>query len=104
MTEDKEIEKSPKIKGNKKTKSSNINVRVYEDVKEKAENILNELGISHTTAIEMYYRQIIQHKGLPFEVTLKGKTDKIKKRFTLKRHGKQVQKYIVKKDSDTRDI
>ena len=36
------------------------------DVKEKAEAILNELGIPTSTAINMFYRQIVLWNGLPF--------------------------------------
>ena len=40
-------------------KSANVTVRVEPDVKEKAEAILNELGIPTSTAINMFYRQIV---------------------------------------------
>ena len=43
-------------------KSANVTVRVEPDVKEKAEAILSELGIPTSTAINMFYRQIV----LPF--------------------------------------
>ena len=42
--------------------------RLTPEVKEKAEAILKELGISISTAQEMFYRQIIAHQGLPFDV------------------------------------
>jgi putative transposase len=41
--------------------------RLTPEVKRKAENILKELGIPMSTAHEMFYRQIIAHKGLPFD-------------------------------------
>ena len=47
-------------------KSANVTVRVEPDVKEKAEAILNELGIPTSTAINMFYRQIVLWNGLPF--------------------------------------
>ena len=40
-------------------KSANVTVRVEPDVKEKAEAILSELGIPTSTAINMFYRQIV---------------------------------------------
>jgi DNA-damage-inducible protein J len=39
-------------------------------VKQQAENILSALGIPASNAINMFYKQIILHKGLPFSVTL----------------------------------
>lgn len=50
--------------------SINLQVSIDPEVKEQAESILNELGISASTAINIFYRQVIFHKGLPFEVRL----------------------------------
>ena len=47
-------------------KSSNVVARVEPDVKEEAEAVLSKLGISVSSAINMFYRQIILWKGLPF--------------------------------------
>lgn len=51
-------------------KSANIYVRIEPEVKEKAESILSELGIPASNAINMFYKQIILHRGLPFEVKI----------------------------------
>ena len=49
-------------------KSSNVTARVEPEVKEQAEAILSSLGIPTSTAINMFYRQIVIHRGLPFAV------------------------------------
>ncbi|WP_436800666.1 type II toxin-antitoxin system RelB/DinJ family antitoxin, partial [Trueperella pyogenes] len=36
-----------------------MNVRIREDVKARAEEILETMGIPRATAIDMFYRQII---------------------------------------------
>ncbi len=51
-------------------KNAYINVRVEEEVKTKAEEILNELGINTSTAIDLFLNQIILKDGLPFDVRL----------------------------------
>ena len=51
-------------------KTANLYVRIEPEVKEQAEKILDELGISASSAIAMYYKQIILQRGLPFEVSL----------------------------------
>ncbi len=56
-------------------KSSNLYARIEPDVKEKAESILSELGIPASTAINMFYKQIILQGGLPFEVKLPHPVD-----------------------------
>ncbi|NLL05209.1 MAG: type II toxin-antitoxin system RelB/DinJ family antitoxin [Clostridiaceae bacterium] len=47
-------------------KSSNVTARVEPKLKEQAETILAKLGIPTSTAINMYYRQIVMWNGLPF--------------------------------------
>ena len=47
-------------------KSANVMARVEPDIKVKAEAILERIGLPRSVAIDMYYRQIIYHNGLPF--------------------------------------
>ena len=51
-------------------KSANLYARIEPDVKEKAEDILAALGIPASNAINMFYKQIILQRGLPFAVKL----------------------------------
>ncbi|QNU65830.1 type II toxin-antitoxin system RelB/DinJ family antitoxin [Ruminiclostridium herbifermentans] len=51
-------------------KSANLYARIEPDVKEQAERILSELGIPASNAINMFYKQIILHRGIPFEVKI----------------------------------
>lgn len=51
-------------------KSANLYARIEPDVKEQAESILSALGISASNAINMFYKQIILNRGLPFNVKL----------------------------------
>ena len=52
------------------TKTASVNVRIEENVKKQAENILETLGIPRATAIDMFYRQIILNNGIPFSLIL----------------------------------
>ena len=51
-------------------KSANLYARIEPEVKEQAEGILSALGIPASNAINMFYKQIILHRGLPFEVKI----------------------------------
>ena len=51
-------------------KTANLYARIEPDVKEQAESILNALGIPASNAINMFYKQIILQRGLPFEVKM----------------------------------
>jgi len=52
------------------TKTATARARVNPVVKDKAEHILHELGLSVSGAFELFYRQVIVNNGLPFDVKL----------------------------------
>ena len=51
-------------------KSAMIRARVEPELKDRAEATLEQLGLSVTTAITLFYRQIVQRRGLPFELRI----------------------------------
>ena len=46
-----------------------INIRIDDELKARADNIFEELGLNMTTAFTMFVRQTIRQGGIPFEVT-----------------------------------
>jgi len=52
------------------TRTANIYTRVDPETKDQAEQILNQLGIPMSNAIGMFLRQIVMHRGMPFEMKL----------------------------------
>lgn len=51
-------------------KTANLYARIEPDVKAQAEDILAALGIPVSNAINMFYKQIILQRGIPFELKL----------------------------------
>ena len=51
-------------------KTANLYARIEPDIKEQAESILATLGIPASSAINMFYKQIILQRGLPFDVKI----------------------------------
>jgi DNA-damage-inducible protein J len=49
-------------------KTAMTHARLTPEVKRQAENILKELGISISSAQEIFYRQIIAYHGIPFDL------------------------------------
>ena len=47
-----------------------VYARIDTRLKENAENILNQLGISPSSAIQMLYSQIVLTRGLPLDLHL----------------------------------
>ena len=51
-------------------KSATLNLRVNPALKDRAEDILRQLGIPMSTAVDMFLNQITLVGGIPFSVTL----------------------------------
>ena len=55
------------------TKTASARALIDPQIKREAEAILKELGLSVSKSFEIYYRQIIAHQGLPFELRVPSK-------------------------------
>ncbi|MFW5676973.1 MAG: type II toxin-antitoxin system RelB/DinJ family antitoxin [Acetivibrio ethanolgignens] len=55
--------------------TTNLNIRTEKAVKEAAESIFNELGLNMTTAVNMFLRQTIRERGIPFDLKLTNPND-----------------------------
>ncbi|MFR5507890.1 MAG: type II toxin-antitoxin system RelB/DinJ family antitoxin [Clostridia bacterium] len=49
-------------------KTDTLHIRVEPDVKIKAEETLNDLGLSITEAVNVFLNQVILHDGIPFKI------------------------------------
>ncbi len=47
---------------------TSIKTRISEDLKNEAMHVLNECGLTVSSAIRIFLEQVVQAKGLPFEV------------------------------------
>jgi DNA-damage-inducible protein J len=48
---------------------SNINIRVDSEVKSQAQDVFASLGLDMTTAINVFLRQAILQRGIPFSIS-----------------------------------
>jgi DNA-damage-inducible protein J len=53
-------------------KTATISARVKPELKARAEQIFEELGLTSTEAITLFLKQVEIHRGLPFSVSLPG--------------------------------
>ena len=51
-------------------KKSSVNVKIDRSVKELATTLLDRMGLDQTTAIDLFYRQVIAERRLPFQPTV----------------------------------
>lgn len=47
---------------------ANLNIRVDDTLKQQAELIFSDLGITLSVATTMFLKQVIRHNGIPFEL------------------------------------
>ncbi len=47
-----------------------LTIRTEKALKEEAGKIFNKLGLNHSSAINMFYRQVLAEKGMPFDVKI----------------------------------
>jgi DNA-damage-inducible protein J len=50
------------------TKTATARALIDPEVKREAESILTELGLSVSNSIELFYRQVVAQRGLPFDL------------------------------------
>lgn len=56
--------------GDTMANTSAVYARIDTNLKDNAESILSQLGISPSSAIQMLYSQIVLQKGMPFDLRL----------------------------------
>lgn len=59
--------------------TSAVNVNVDSEIKKQATEILNDLGLNMSTAINMFLTQVVKQDGIPFEVKNPKPSRKLKK-------------------------
>lgn len=52
-----------------------ISMRIDDKLKEESREILNELGLDITNAVKLFLTQVVNQRGLPFELKLKSNID-----------------------------
>lgn len=83
---------------------STVHIRVSDTTKEAVRKIFEKLGLDMSTAIKLYFHQVMLHKGLPFPLlTENGFTpeeeDSILKAIQDAEQGKNVTKAMEPKDA-----
>ena len=62
--------------------TTSMSIRMDRVVKEQAQQLFKSLGIDMTTAINIFLRQALIRKGLPFEVTAEGADSTLMQKLT----------------------
>ena len=70
---------------------ANVNIRVDDALKYETEKIFAALGLSLSTATNVFYRQVVRHGGIPFDLRVDVNKNRMKKLVELgKEKGKAL--------------
>ena len=47
-----------------------VNIRIEDSLKEKADYLFDELGLNMTTAVNIFVRQAVRQGCIPFDITI----------------------------------
>ena len=80
--------------GDTMANTSAVYARIDTNLKDNAESILSQLGISPSSAIQMLYSQIVLKKGIPFDLKLPSSEPLAVGAMTKKQLDKELQKGV----------
>jgi DNA-damage-inducible protein J len=49
--------------------ASNVTIRMDSDLKSQADEVLGEMGMSFSTAVNIFTRQVVRERRIPFEIS-----------------------------------
>ena len=70
-----------KTKNTKSANTTNINIRIDKDIKQEAEVLFDELGLTISGAINLFFRQAIRERAIPFPIKAKTEEEKYNEYF-----------------------
>ncbi len=47
----------------------NVTIRMDDELKAEADEVLSEMGMSFTTAVNVFMRQVVRERRIPFEIS-----------------------------------
>ena len=71
---------------------ANVFARIEPEIKEQAEEVLNQLGIPMSNAVGMFLRQVVIQRGIPFEMKLPAKRPLIMEELTREQFDAELMK------------
>jgi len=72
----------------------NTSIKIYEETKREAQKLFKDLGLSLSTAINIFLKQAIREKGIPFYVNSLPKNSELAQVFEEARQIKKILQII----------
>jgi len=74
-------------------KEAAISVRIDADTKKKVEEVFKKLGLSHSSAVSLFYSQVLLHDGIPFDVKSSKNIDSVAEKSVD--YGSQIKDAVI---------
>ena len=76
---------------------ANVNVRIDGNIKADAEAVFSDLGLTPSTAINLFYKQVIKTQSIPFKLKMETPNRKTRKALKeaekIEKHPDKYKKY-----------
>ena len=72
--------------------TTNLNIRIDEDLKKSAEQLFNDLGLNMSSAITVFLRSAVDYNGIPFEIKKSGRMQTVSDEELLSVSGSLMKK------------
>lgn len=82
----------------KTAKTETLHIRVSPEVKEEAEILLNQMGMSTTEAVNIFLSQIIIYGGIPFSIRAKTPNETTRQAMYEAENGINLKKFDSAED------
>ncbi len=83
---------------------TNINIRIDETLKQQFDKLCEELGMSMTTAVNIFAKAMVRQQAIPFEVSLKSVNTETLKVMEDVRNGRNLSKVYTSTDELFEDL
>ena len=74
------------------SRTANVFARIEPELKKDSESILSQLGIPMSNAIGLFLRQVVIHRGLPFEVKLPDRKPVVLDSLSVEEFNSEIEK------------
>ena len=69
------------------SKMPNIQIRISESEKEETQKVLEEMGLTFSSAAKIFFRKVVAEKKIPFEISAAGENEAKWKTFSKRKIG-----------------
>ena len=79
--------------------TTNLNIRVDEELKKNAERLFADLGLNMSSAITIFLKSSVDYNGIPFEIKKTGRAQSVSDEELL-----SVSKALIEKNKEAYEV